>query len=164
MVDRLLIRPMTEADIAACLVIEQATYPSPWTEGVFRDELAAPGRSYFVAEDEPGPVGYGGLMVVLPDAHVTSVTVDPKSRGRQIGTRLMLKLARVARDSGAQSLTLEVRFSNKPAQALYGKFGMVPVGVRKQYYRDEDALIMWVHDIDRPEFDEKVLAIEKELT
>ena len=93
MVFSLVIRPMTEADIAACLVIEQATYPSPWTEGIFRDELAAPGRSYFVAEDERVPVGYGGLMVVLPDAHVTSVTVDPKNRGRQIGTRLMLKLA-----------------------------------------------------------------------
>jgi hypothetical protein len=29
---------------------------------------------------------------------------------------------------------------------------MAPVGVRKQYYRDEDALIMWVHDIDGDSF------------
>ena len=30
----------------AVLRIEEATYPTPWTEGIFRDELAAPGRVY----------------------------------------------------------------------------------------------------------------------
>jgi hypothetical protein len=29
---------------------------------------------------------------------------------------------------------------------------MAPVGVRKSYYGDEDALIMWVHGIDEPDY------------
>lgn len=151
-----LVRPMTASDVEDCLRIERQTYPLPWTEGIFLDELAAPGRIYLVIEDEGALVGYGGVMLVLPEAHVTSVTVDPDRRGRALGTRLMLALADAARTAGARSLTLEVRASNKSAQSLYTKFGMAPVGIRKRYYRDEDALIMWVHDIETAEYRERL--------
>jgi hypothetical protein len=40
---------------------------------------------------------------------------------------------------------------------------MAPVGVRKLYYRDEDALIMWVHDIDSSLYAERLDAIREEL-
>jgi ribosomal-protein-alanine N-acetyltransferase len=49
---------------------------------------------------------------------------------------------------GARHLTLEVRSGNEAARALYTRLGMAPVGVRKGYYADDDALILWVHDID----------------
>ena len=47
-------------------------------------------------------------------------------------------------------MTLEVRLSNHAAQDLYRRFGFVPVGVRKNYYQEtnEDALVMWAHEID----------------
>lgn len=154
-----LVRPMTQGDIEQCLLIEETTYSTPWTEMIFQDELVAPGRAYLVAESDLAVVGYGGVMMVLPEAHITSLTVDPAQRGRAIGTRLMLALADAAREAGATSLTLEVRASNKNAQSLYTKFGMAPVGIRKRYYRDEDALIMWVHDIDRPEYSERLALI-----
>ena len=40
--------------------------------------------------------------------------------------------------------------NNEPAQALYRRFGFAPVGVRKNYYpvTGQDALVMWVYDID----------------
>lgn len=156
MVETVLIRPLVEADLPSILRIEQATYPTPWTEGIFRDELAAPGRVYLVAEENDEVVGYSGLMVILPEAHVTSVTVDPQRRGSRIGTRLMLRICQEALAAGANSLTLEVRVSNRNAQALYQRFGMAPVGVRKRYYKDEDALVMWVHDIDSDAYRERL--------
>lgn len=156
MVGTVLIRPMRAADVPACLRIEQATYPTPWTEGIFLDELAAAARAYLVAEVDGDVAGYAGLLLVLPEAHVTSVTVDPTRRGGGIGTRLMLELIDRALAAGAKSLTLEVRVSNRAAQALYRRFGMAPVGLRKDYYKDEDALVMWVHDIDGEEYQERL--------
>lgn len=163
MVETILIRPLAEADLPSILRIEEATYPTPWTEGIFRDEMAAPGRVYLVAEADGEVVGYSGLMVILPEAHVTSVTVDPQRRGSRIGTRLMLRISQEALAAGANSLTLEVRVSNRNAQALYQRFGMAPVGIRKRYYKDEDALVMWVHDIDSPEYRERLDEIERSL-
>ena len=163
MVETILIRPLLDEDLDAVLRIEEATYPTPWTRGIFRDELGAPGRVYLVADANGEVVGYSGLMLVLPEAHVTSVTVDPQRRGSRIGTRLMLRISEEALAAGSKSLTLEVRVSNRNAQALYERFGMAPVGVRKRYYKDEDALVMWVHDIDSPEYRARLHEIARSL-
>lgn len=152
-VDVIDIRPMVLADIPGVHRLECATFPQPWSEGVFRDELDQTGRSYFVALSEEGEVaGYAGLLQVGDEAHVTTMAVTEEARGQKLGTKLMLRLIDGALAKGAKHLTLEVRTSNHSAQELYRGFGLAPVGVRKSYYGDEDALIMWVHEIDQPEF------------
>jgi hypothetical protein len=35
---------------------------------------------------------------------------------------------------------------------LYAHFGLAPVGLRKGYYGDDDALILWAHEIDSDEY------------
>jgi ribosomal-protein-alanine N-acetyltransferase len=158
------IRPMRPADIPAVHSLERATFPQPWSERVFHDELAQPGRSYIVAVDEAGELaGYAGSLQVGDEAHVTTIAVTSGSRGRKLGTRLMLHLVDAALAGGAKHLTLEVRTSNRSAQELYRRFGMVPVGVRKSYYGDEDALIMWVHDIDQPQYGVRLESIRSSL-
>jgi ribosomal-protein-alanine N-acetyltransferase len=149
------IRPMTSDDLGEVVALESANQPRPWSEQVFVDELAAPGRVYLVAVDD-GLAGFGGLMVVGDEAHVTNLFVDPDRRRRGIGRALMVALAEAAVEAGARHLTLEVRKGNHAARSLYAGLGMAPVGVRPSYYGDDDALIMWVHDIDEPGFLEKL--------
>ena len=54
--------------------------------------------------------------------------------------------------AGARHLTLDVRSTNDRARSLYSGLGLAPVGVRPGYYGDEDALILWAHDIDSPSY------------
>jgi ribosomal-protein-alanine N-acetyltransferase len=93
-------------------------------------------------------------MMSLSDGHVTTIAVDPEWQRNGVATRLLVALAREAIARGATALTLEVRLSHRGAQQLYQRFGFVSVGVRKGYYADtgEDALIMWAHDVDQPEY------------
>ena len=149
-------RPMASDDIPIVLDIERRTYPQPWSEGVFRDELSQENRVYLVAEAEGGMIGFAGLLLVEDDAHVTTLAVESTARQRGIGTRLMLELIAAGLERGARNLTLEVRATNEGAQRLYSRFGMAAVGVRKHYYRDDDAVIMWVTDIDQPEYSERL--------
>lgn len=157
------IRRMTEGDVPAVAVLEQRVYPEPWSEGVFRDELGQPNRTYLTAWDDGRIVGYAGMMVVFEDAHVTTLSVAPEARGDGIGKRLMLELMDAAIEAEAEHLTLEVRLSNDAAQALYRKFGLAPVGVRKDYYLNEDALIMWASGINEPEYQRRLMGIREEL-
>ncbi len=157
------IRPMVAEDVVSAARLESQVYTQPWTENMFREEIAQPYRTYLAAEVDGLLAGYGGVMVVGDEAHITTVVVDPTRRGHRLGTRLMLGLVDAALKAEARSLTLEVRVSNEAAQALYRRFGMAPVGVRKQYYRDEDALIMWVHDIDGEEYQERLADIRRAL-
>ena len=147
------IRPFEVDDIPAVAALEAANQPQPWTEGILEDELAAENRSYLIAEDEgafglAGVIGFAGVMVVGEEAHVTNLLVAEEDRRRGVGKVLMLGLVDAALEMGARHLTLEVRSKNEAARSFYAHFGLAPIGVRKGYYGDDDALIMWVHDID----------------
>jgi ribosomal-protein-alanine N-acetyltransferase len=155
---------MLQGDVASVLEIERRVYSQPWSEAILRDELGQPQRSYIVAvDDEQNVVGYGGVLLLGEDAHITTIAVDGSARGHRLGTRLMLELVEAALKHRAQHLTLEVRSSNRRAQSLYGRFGMAPVGVRKNYYIDEDALIMWVNNINDFEYQERIDSIKADL-
>lgn len=157
------LRPMTDSDLDAVVELERATYETPWSENVFRDELQEPSRTYVVAADGERLVGYAGLLAVGDEGHITTVAVSDELRTARLGTRLMLYLVDRALEQSVRHLTLEVRVSNVGAQALYRKFGMAPVGVRKHYYGDEDALIMWVHDVDGSEYADRISQIRSGL-
>lgn len=122
---------------------------------MFRSELDMPEtRCYLVARVDGAVAGYAGLMIVLDEAHITNIAVDPAWRRHGIAIRMLVTLARVAVERGAAHLTLEVRVGNQGAQELYRRFGFAPAGVRKNYYAEsnEDALVMWAHDIAAPEY------------
>jgi [ribosomal protein S18]-alanine N-acetyltransferase len=163
--------PMARRHLRSVQRIEEAVYPRPWSPDLFRSELALDERTYLVARADSRVVGFGGVMYVLPDAHITTMAVDPECQRAGIGSRLLLGLCRAAIDTGATALTLEVRVSNEAAQSLYRRFGFVPAGARKGYYPPiapataaEDALVMWVHDIDHPGFTERLDALAADLS
>lgn len=145
------VRAFERSDISAVAALEAANQPQPWTPGILQDELEAENRSYAVAEADV-VVGFGGVMIVGDEAHVTNLLVAPEFRRQGVGRRLLTRLVRGAIALGARHLTLEVRGDNEAARRLYHRFGLAPVGIRPGYYQGEDALIMWAHDIDTLEY------------
>jgi ribosomal-protein-alanine N-acetyltransferase len=110
-------------------------------------------------------VGYGGMWVVMDEAHITTLAVDPPFRRRKIAQRLLMALLEEAVILGAVRATLEVRETNLAAQNLYHKFGFRVTGVRKAYYTDngENALVMWAEGIGEPEYVGRLEALRKAL-
>jgi len=160
------VQPMRRRHLRSVLRIEQQVYPRPWSSSLFMSELALRAtRAYYVARVGRDLVGYAGLMMTLDEAHVTTIAVDPKRHRARIGTRLMLVLAREAIARCAVAITLEVRMSNDAAQDMYRRFGFKPEGVRKNYYQEvnEDAMVMWAHDVDSPEYTALLDSIERML-
>lgn len=158
--------PMRRRHLPAVLRIERQVYPRPWTMGLYLGELSLPSsRVYVVAKLGSRVVGYGGLMLSFEEGHITTIAVDPALQGHRLGSRLLLVLATRAVARGMRSLTLEVRVSNVEAQGLYRKFGFAPAGVRKNYYPEvnEDALVMWAHDIDGDAYAERLAHLAAEL-
>jgi ribosomal-protein-alanine N-acetyltransferase len=145
------------------LRIEEAVFSQPWSHRLFTEELAQrTSRAYRAAWVDTTIVGFAGQMLIDDEAHVNNIAVDPAWQGRGLGAVLLADLVRTALDRGAHHLTLEVRVGNEPALALYRRFGLAPVGVRRNYYPDtgDDALVMWVRDIDSDAYGERLAAIE----
>jgi len=89
-------------------------------------------------------LGYAGVWFLVDEAHLSSIAVRETYQRNGIGELLFSKCVELAWERNAQCITLEVRASNKKALALYEKYGLTQVGIRRGYYTDnkEDAIIM----------------------
>lgn len=156
----LVIEPMRRRHVRSILDIEQQVYPKPWTSGVFAseiDQVRSGSRYYVVGLVDTRLVGYGGLLFTADEAHVTNIAVDPTRRRQGFARSILSHLVDTAIARGAQALTLEVRVSNEAALGLYRDFGFAPAGIRQRYYENsEDALVMWAHDIQEPEYAQRL--------
>lgn len=144
--ESVVIRKMKLSDIDSVVNIERNSFPIPWTREAFVSELKGNQLArYYVAEFDNRVVGYAGVWLIMDEAHVTNIAIHPEYRGRGIGKKLVGILIKEVVNFGIYRMTLEVRWSNTTAQALYRKFGFVPCGIRPEYYQDnrEDAIIMW---------------------
>ncbi|MBS0575344.1 MAG: ribosomal protein S18-alanine N-acetyltransferase [Proteobacteria bacterium] len=141
------LRALHACDLPALLNIENAAYEFPWSEGIFRDCLAA-GYDCWVLEDGGELLGYGVLSAAAGEAHILNVCVAPSHQGRGLGRLLVRRLLDLARWHRATQVFLEVRPSNPNAIALYLSEGFNEIGQRKGYYPArvgrEDALVMAV--------------------
>ena len=140
-------RPLADADIEAVAALERAAHVAPWTEGNFRDALAA-GYGMQVGVANGAIVAYGVLLFAPGEAQVLNLTVAPEMRRLGIGRALLGRFLADVRARGADQCFLEVRVSNLPAIALYTREGFLPVARRIGYYPSagagprEDALVM----------------------
>lgn len=184
---------MKMADISAVMDIERASFPLPWPEQAYRHELQQNPNSYFIvarattqpegdghvpatllqrllrrtaspAAEQP-IVGFGGLWMIVGEAHISTIATHPQWRGMGIGELLLVSMLRDGQRHDADVATLEVRVSNLVAQKLYRKYRFEEVGRRKRYYRDnnEDALIMTVTTFTDPEYRAHLNTLEQAL-
>ncbi|WP_239618797.1 ribosomal protein S18-alanine N-acetyltransferase [Cohnella mopanensis] len=152
-------RLMNLNDIGAIVEIEQEAFTAPWSAEAFRNELTNNlFAKYMIMESDNDIIGYGGMWLIIDEAHVTNIAIRSQFQGMGYGRSLLSELMKTAHYLGARRMTLEVRVSNERAQSLYRKMGFSPSGVRPAYYSDnmEDALIMWAdlvsEDDDHSEF------------
>lgn len=130
--------------LGALHALAAASFPDPWSENAFAEELREPTAIVLVARGGEGAVaGYLAARRALDELHVLSLGVDPARRRQGAASALLLAALAEAGAAGARLVHLEVREGNRAALAFYGRFGFRAVGRRRRYYPDgEDALLL----------------------
>lgn len=167
---KLTIRPIKIADLDSIVCIEKETYGEfGWSHNTFLNEINNDYSVYYLSElklsDTFKIVGYIGAWLVGDEAHITTMVVSSKYRRVHIADILLYNLIKSVQSKGIKWLTLEVKSSNNPAINLYNKFKFKQLGIRKKYYQDnnEDALLLWTEDINKPEYIEHINSIFNQL-
>ncbi|HEX2219356.1 MAG TPA: ribosomal protein S18-alanine N-acetyltransferase [Gemmatimonadales bacterium] len=141
---RFRIRSAALADSAALVAIERRCFSDPWSEPSFREALASDLTFALVAEGDRGIAGYLIGREAAGSGEILNLAVAPEFRRRGIGGELLEAGLEEFQRRRAHEVFLEVRESNRSAQALYLARGFRPVGQRASYYRNprEDALVL----------------------
>ena len=140
----MLVRKMTESDVARVALIEKANFSQPWSENAFLTAMDSSDNILVVAEAEGNILGYVCMYVSIDEGEITNVAVDESSRKKGVGVALLKHVFEEAKENDVSRIVLEVRVSNSPAIGLYKKLGFEELGIRKGFYDmpKEDASIM----------------------
>lgn len=140
------ISAMEGSDIDAVMEIERVSFRAPWSRNVFLEELEREWARVDVVRDvnSGDVVAFANYWLVVDELHILNIATHPQQRRSGHATRLLAHMIEIARAGACRLMTLEVRRSNAIAQRLYRRFAFRAVGVRPNYYAEdqEDAIVM----------------------
>ena len=148
-IDRLQQRCASSADLERLLEIDRDSFPRPWNQQMFLEELTGKHTYLFVAsrleQDKSSPLlGFICFRCCLDEATLIRVAVDPGCQQQGVAAFLMRKMFARLKQDKIREIFLEVSTVNRAALALYQSFGFQGIGSRPKYYAGsgEDALLM----------------------
>lgn len=113
-----------------------------WNYSVFKSELESDSSHYLVVKDNSKIIGFAGIKVTVPDCDIMNIVVKKDFRNQGIGSLLLKELINLSKSLNVKNLFLEVNERNTPAILLYNKFGFKKICTRKNYYKDNNAIVM----------------------
>ncbi len=113
-----------------------------WNYNILKEELNSSNSKYIVAILNKEIIGFAGVKFALDQADIMNIVTRKDYRNKGIGTLLLNELISICKEFKANSIFLEVNEDNKPAIKLYEKAGFESVGIRKNYYKDKNGIVM----------------------
>lgn len=139
----IIISKMTLSDLLEIKDILISDFDDFWNFDVFRSELENENSKYLVAKFNTEIVGFAGIWKAVDDIHITNIVTKKCYRYKGIGSKLLEELIELSKKENLSSLTLEVNENNIYAIKLYEKYNFKKIGLRRNYYaQNENATIM----------------------
>ena len=120
-----------------------------WNAGQCLGILSLPDVWLSFAEYEDRTVGFALSRLLMDEAELLLLAVEPHARGNGVGRMLIERSAEIAAEKGAHRLLLEVRDGNH-ALNLYREAGFDEIGRRRDYYRGLDGTTRDALTLARP--------------
>ncbi len=135
---------LSERTLDGVAELERLCFAEPWSRNSL-ELLTKEGIGVGMTCSCDGVIcAYGGMIVAVDEGQITNIAAHPDYRRRGYGRAIVEALIKYAKMNGLDSISLEVRESNKAAIELYGKLGFKVEGKRRDFYKKptENALIM----------------------
>lgn len=136
------IEKMTLTDLDKIKNILTTDFDDFWNYNILKDELEAKNSHYVVAMLNNEIIGFAGIKIIIDEADIMNIVTKKAYQNQGIGTLLLEKLIYISQSLNLHSLSLEVNEENKTALHLYEKLGFEKIGIRKNYYKNKNGIIM----------------------
>jgi [ribosomal protein S18]-alanine N-acetyltransferase len=136
------IRDAKYDDIESIIVIELESFLNPWGIENYIHEFKIPFAYIFVAENNNNVIGFADLWFVDDEIHLNKIAVSSPYRRHGIAGGLISFILNKYDSLGIRKILLEVREKNSEARSFYKKLGFRENGFRKNYYPDDNAILI----------------------
>lgn len=133
---------MSLTDLESIKEILVSDFDDFWNYSILKDELSNANSYYLVAKLDNEILGFAGIKAVLNEADIMNIVVKKSKRKLGIGSLLLKNIIVLCNKLNISTLFLEVNEKNIPAISLYKKFGFKEIGFRKNYYKENNAIVM----------------------
>lgn len=139
----IIIRKAIPGDIIRISEMESTVFRSPWSISSLEKELTASFSFFLVAETRDRDIiGYITAWNIHGEVQLNRIAVIDNYRRTGVGTILFNALLKECDPHHPEKILLEVRESNTSARSFYRTLGFVENGFRKNYYRDDNAVLL----------------------
>jgi ribosomal-protein-alanine N-acetyltransferase len=137
-----IVREAAIRDLEPLHELEKETFQSGWTLENLRKELMASFSAVLVAESSGSLIGYISAWLIQGEIQINRLAVLEQYRRKGIAGSLLDTLLARYTGSSPFRILLEVREKNTAARAFYRSRGFVESGLRREYYRDDNAVLL----------------------
>lgn len=120
-------------------VIQLGTMLNPNFSKLFHIENLNPNETIYIYKENNINKGFIHIQNGLDIIDLLNIIVKPKYQNQGIGSALLKYIIDNKQD---KKIMLEVRSKNINAIKLYKKYDFKIINIRKNYYKDDDAIIM----------------------
>lgn len=132
---------MTIEDVETIKDTLEERFDDFWNYNILKNEILNENSIYIKAINENEIVAFAGITIILDTAELNNIVVKKDCRGNGISKLLLNRLIEEARKNNCKQINLEVAEKNLVAINLYKEFDFEQVGVRKNYYNSQNALL-----------------------
>ena len=140
--NKLIITDFKKENIEYILELEKTSAFSDWTQQMFFDSYLNENHFFKIGIFDNKIVGYIIYSVVLDEGEILNVVVDSCYRGKTFGKQLLSYAVEDMKNKKCSVVFLEVAKKNIVAGNLYSKFSFVEYNIIKNYYKNDDAVLM----------------------
>ena len=139
------IRHMMENDITSVYNVERKSFPYPFGQNLIHNIYIAAPELCLVLEHNKEIIGFllGGYTALPRQAHILSIAILQKYRGRGLGKKILTHFINTTKRLNYISIKLEVNVDNHKAIKMYEEFNFkIESKIRKYYQDGSDAYLM----------------------
>jgi len=113
-----------------------------WKENQFRDELTYDFSQFWIAIEKNKVVGFIVAWVLPGEIQINNIAINKNYRQKGIGKFLLTTIIEKFSKIDCDRVFLEVKEKNLVAQKFYKSLNFKEIYVRKNYYKDDNAIVM----------------------
>ena len=135
------ILPMESADVSDVCELESSLLGKT-SEDKVMSTIQSSTLFYYVLKKNQKIVGFFECSIISPEAELFDIAIKKEFQGMGYSKMLMEYFIEVCKNRGCDTIFLEVNSINNKAIKLYEKYGFVSYSKRKNYYGENDAILM----------------------